>query len=53
MMGMADSHGDWRAQRERDALRLLCSDLIEPETRVQLAGLLEDYVFADGLNRAV
>ena len=53
MMGMVDSHGAWRGQRERDALRLLCSDLIEPETRVQLAGLLGHYVFADELNHAV
>ena len=42
-----------RDQLERDAIRLLCSELIEPGTRAQLAELLKDYVFADGLNRAV
>ena len=39
--------------RERDALRLLCSDLISPDTRVRLAGMLEPCVFADGLNRVI
>jgi len=34
-------------------MRLLCSDLIAPETRGQLAGLLKAYVFADDLNRVV
>jgi hypothetical protein len=38
---------------ERDALRLLCSDWIEPGTRERLAGLLKEYMFADGLNAAV
>jgi|SRR5215467_8497532 len=43
----------YRAARERDALRLLCSDLISPETRVRLAGLLNERSFADDLNRVV
>ena len=43
----------YRFSRERDALRLLCSDLISPETRVQLVGLLNDRSFCDPLNRVV
>jgi hypothetical protein len=53
MMGMLPSHRGAREQFERDALRLLCSDLIQPETRARLAGLLKEYVFVDGLNHAV
>ena len=53
MMGMVPSHGGTREPFERDAMRLLCSDLIEPETRGQLAGLLKEYVFVDELNRVV
>jgi len=53
MMGMVPSHGGRREPFERDAIRLLCSDLIEPETRGQLAGLLKEYVFEGGLNRVV
>jgi len=53
MMGTVPSNGGTREQFERDAMRLLCSDLIEPETRGQLAGLLKEYVFADDLNRVV
>ncbi len=34
-------------------MRLLCSELIDGETRVRLAGLLKCYVFVDGLNRAM
>ena len=36
-----------REKFEQDAVRLLCSDLIEPDDRAQLAGLLKSYVFAD------
>jgi hypothetical protein len=43
----------YRVSRERDALQLLCSDLISPETRVQLAGLLNERAFLDTLNRTV
>jgi hypothetical protein len=40
-------------QRERDALRLLCSNLIKPATRVELSGLLDASSFGDSLHRAV
>ena len=53
MMGIVPSHRAAREQFERDAMRLLCSELIDGETRVRLAGLLKGYVFADGLNRAM
>lgn len=53
MMAIVKSHRATREQFERDALRLLCSDLIEPETRDRLAGLLKNYVFAEDLNHAV
>jgi len=38
---------------ERDALRLLCSDLIAPDTRLRLAGLLTGTAFESELNKAV
>ena len=50
---MIQSHRATREQFEQDAMRLLCSDLIEPGTRVKLAGLLKSYEFADGLNHVV
>ena len=50
---MRANYGSSRAQLERDALRLLCSELIEPETRVRLAGTLQGEMFADDLNRVV
>jgi hypothetical protein len=53
MMAIIKSHRATREQFERDAIRLLCSDLIEPETRHRLADLLKNYVFADELNHAV
>lgn len=40
-------------QRERDALRLLCSNLIKPATRVELSGLLDASSFDDPLHRAL
>jgi hypothetical protein len=43
----------YRVSRERDTLRLLCSDLISPETRARLAGLLNGCAFLDPLNRVV
>jgi hypothetical protein len=52
-MGKASSYKGDRQQAERDALRLLSSDLISPETRVQLAGLLNERSFHDELNRVV
>jgi hypothetical protein len=53
MMRIVDRHRGSRVQFERDALRLLCSERIEPGTRGQLAGMLKEYEFADGLNGAV
>jgi hypothetical protein len=53
MMAMVQSHRAAREQFERDANRLLCSDLIEPGTRAQLADLLKEYSFVDGMNHAV
>lgn len=50
---MVKSHRAAREQFERDAIRLLCSDLIEPGTRAQLTDLLKEYVFVDGMNHAV
>jgi len=52
-MAMIQSQKATREQFERDAMRLLCSELIQPETRMRLAGLLQNYAFADGLNQAV
>lgn len=52
-MGMAASYGSSRAHLERDTLRLLCSELIEPETRVRLTSMLRTDMFADDLNRMV
>jgi len=52
-MGMTASYGSSRAQLERDTLRLLCSELIEPETRVRLTGMLVSEMFAEDLNRTV
>ncbi len=52
-MTSGTSHRAAREELERDAIRLLCSELIEPETRLRLAGMLKGYMFSDGLNRAV
>lgn len=53
MMAMVNSDKATREQSERDAMRLLCSELIEPDTRERLAGLLKTYRFSDSLNDAV
>ena len=50
---MIPSHRATREQFERDAMRLLCSDLVEAETRMRLAGLLKQYEFADLVNEAM
>jgi hypothetical protein len=50
---MVAGHGISREQFERDALRLLCSELIQPATRVQLTGLVKDSAFRTELNRVV
>jgi hypothetical protein len=52
-MGKAASYKDRREQSERDALRLLCSERISPDTRVHLTGLLEKCEFVNELNGAV
>lgn len=38
-------------RQERQALRLLCSNLIRPATRVELCGLLDTSLFVDELHR--
>lgn len=53
MMAMINSNKATREQFERDAMRLLCSELIEPDARERLAGLLKTYRFSDSLNDAV
>jgi hypothetical protein len=52
-MTVLQSHRATREKFERDAIRLLCSELVEAGTRVRLADLLKNYVFADPLNHAV
>lgn len=52
-MAVVQSERATRERFERDAVRLLCSDLIEGAVRVRLADLLKTYSFANELNRAV
>jgi hypothetical protein len=52
-MAMRANYGSSQAQLECDALRLLCSELIEPETRLRLTGTLQGDMFTDDLNRVV
>lgn len=52
-MGKEPSYRAARDQIERDALRLLCSDLISPEIRGRLAGMVNHRAFGDDLNRVV
>lgn len=52
-MATGNSHRATREQYEQDALRLLCSELIDPETRGRLAELLKTYAFEGQLNEAV
>src|SRR5450432_3953129 len=40
-------------QLERDTLRFLCSILIQPNTRVELLGLLDDSLFTEAIHRVV
>src|SRR5271167_1417546 len=40
-------------QIARDALRLLCSNLLQPATRLELLGLLDQELFANPLHRVV
>jgi hypothetical protein len=53
MMAMRNGNKATREQFERDAMRLLCSELIEPDARQRLAELLKTYRFCDSLNDAV
>lgn len=50
---MLPNEAGWNEQIERNALRLLCSDLIQPTTRVELLGLMDEELFADDLHRVV
>ena len=50
---MLNSHRATREQIELDALRLLCSELVPPGSRMRLAELLKTYAFIDDLNHAV
>jgi hypothetical protein len=52
-MDASFAHDGRYEQRERDALRLLCSNLIKPTTRVELAGLLDASTFDVPVHRAV
>jgi hypothetical protein len=52
-MGKAASYMKVHERAERDALRLLCSDLIAPDTRLRLAGLLNERAFENELNKVV
>lgn len=53
MTAMISRNNDSREQLEKDALRLLCSDLIPAATRVQLSGQLANYEFCRDLTRVV
>ena len=44
---------DGRPQLERNALRLLCSVLLKPGTRLEICRLLDPRVFHDPLRRVV
>lgn len=50
---MASGNNDSREQLEKDALRLLCSDLIPPATRLRLCGQLAHHGFCRDLSRVV
>jgi hypothetical protein len=52
-MRMESSLNPLHDSLERDTLRLLCSNLIRPVTRVELSGLLDSSLFDDPLHRAV
>lgn len=48
-----NSDSSQRAAMERDTLRLLCSVLIKPGTRMEICRLLHSTVFLDGLRSTV
>ena len=49
--GVEKMDRDEELRRERQALRLLCSNLIRAGTRVELCGLLDSSLFGDELHR--
>jgi len=51
MHPLANTGGKESLRQERQALRLLCSNLIRPLTRVELCKLLAPAMFQDLLNR--
>jgi hypothetical protein len=53
MILMVPGHTPPYEQFERNALRLLCSVLIQPVTRVELTALLDAELFLEPLNRVV
>ena len=53
MMAIISGNNDSREQREKDALRLLCSDLVPAATRVRLSGQLVQYGFCNDFARVV
>lgn len=48
---MANNEAQQEIQQERHALRLLCSNLIRPSTRMELCNLLDSSLFQDTLHR--
>jgi hypothetical protein len=51
LRGMRKMKREEELARERQALRLLCSNLIRATTRVELCGLLDSSLFVDELHR--
>jgi hypothetical protein len=51
LQGMEMMKREEELARERQALRLLCSNLIRATTRVELCGLLDSSLFVDELHR--
>lgn len=50
---MLPNEEGWNEKNERNALRLLLSDLLQPATRVELLGLMDEELFRDDLHRVV
>ena len=50
---MSDSNASQRIAAERDLLRLLCSVLVKPVTRVELCRLVDASKFIDPLQRVL
>ena len=53
MRNHSGEEAGWNEQTERNALRLLLSDLIQPATRVELLGLMDEELFVNDLHRVV